>query len=388
MVTHPKRFLVAQTIFLGDVILTLPLVQRLKKIFPESEIDFLVHAKNANILENHPAISHIISFDKEGRHRGLSGMMKLAQELHSRRYDAAIILPGSIKTACVVFLARIPRRIGSDHSSGMFLFAEKLTFPQEARKPFRNRIVYYGEMLWRFFGGKNSFVSIFFNGVVKLQPELHAVARYVALLQPLGIAHYERETPHLYPSEKDEKVVDGLLPDGFSDTVLVAIAPGSVWATKRWPADYFAKLIQRISLSFSSQNVSFLLIGSSEDSDTCRVVFSEVKNAHVMDCSGKLTPLQSAEALRRCRLLVTNDTAPMHIAAAVGTPCVAIFGPTIPAFGFTPLGENHVIVEQQSLWCRPCTPHGGHRCPLGTHECMRGLSVDKVYSAVMELLKK
>ncbi|HEX9006414.1 MAG TPA: glycosyltransferase family 9 protein, partial [Bacteroidota bacterium] len=92
--------------------------------------------------------------------------------------------------------------------------------------------------------------------------------------------------------------------------------------------------------------------------------------------------------LRRCRLLVTNDTAPQHLAVAVGTPVVAIFGPTVPRFGFAPIGPLDTVVETPGLVCRPCGIHGGERCPIGTFECMNLITVQHVLAAVDHILER
>ena len=106
-----------------------------------------------------------------------------------------------------------------------------------------------------------------------------------------------------------------------------------------------------------------------------------------MNAAGRLSLLQSAALAARCASFVSNDTGMGHVAAAMGTPVVAIFGPTVPAFGFKPHGADHQIVET-SLSCRPCSSHGGNKCPIGTHDCMRNISVNQVMNTVTVLLGK
>jgi heptosyltransferase-2 len=189
--------------------------------------------------------------------------------------------------------------------------------------------------------------------------------------------------PKLFPSPADQKRVDEFLL-GRASRDLVAIAPGSVWATKRWPLDHFRSLVDELI----ARGCRVVVIGGGEDAELCERLTKRFPSDKVDDACGRLTPLQSAEMLRRCRVLVTNDSAPMHLAAAFGTPCVAIFGPTVPEFGFAPFGPQHIIIERKALWCRPCTPHGGARCPTGTHECMTGISVNEVSQAVFRLLER
>jgi heptosyltransferase-2 len=379
-----KRFLVAQTLFLGDVILTIPLLQHLRHAYPTARIDVLVRKGVEGLLASHPAVSSVLTYDKARSARGLLGAWRVAQRLTLEGYSIALVLPGSVRSAIAVYLARIPQRIGTDQSSGILLFADKVKFPRELTSSPKARSILFLEAAWRAFGGKNSFVSTLFTDVVRIDVKNDAIHRHVQLLAPLRIPVQESILqPRLYPSQHDEKVVTNQLSDVAAER-LIAVSPGSVWATKRWPADRYASLARE----FIARRYTVCLVGGGSDVAVCEEIVQSVKSSSLLNACGKLTPLQSAELLKRCRLLVTNDTAPMHLASAVGTPCVAIFGPTVPEFGFAPLGDHHMILERKSLWCRPCTPHGGARCPLGTHECMTGISANEVSQAVFRVLER
>ncbi len=378
------KILVAQTIFLGDLVLTIPLLQHLRHACPDAQIDVLVAKGMEGLLASHPAISSILTYDKVGREGGWLGVLRLARRLRRETYSLAIILPGSIRTALAVYLARIPRRIGTDQSSGILLFAKRVKFPQELKSSPHGRPVLLAERIWRASGGKGSFVSPLFTDVVSLNPEYDTIHRHLQLLSPLGVQIEENLLqPKLFPSSADQKRVDEFLL-GKASGDLVAIAPGSVWATKRWPHDHFRSLVDELI----GGGCRVVVIGGREDAELSERLAQHFPSDSVVNACGRFTPLQSSEMLRRCRVLVTNDSAPMHLAAAVGTPCVAIFGPTVPEFGFAPFGSQHIIIERKALWCRPCTPHGGARCPTGTHECMTGISVNEVSQAVFRLLER
>ena len=335
-------------------------------------------------LASHPAVSSILTYDKAGREGGLLGVLKLARRLRKEAYSLAIVLPGSIRTALAVYLARIPRRIGTDQSSGLLLFADRVKFPQELKSSPHARPVLLAERIWRALGGKGSFVSPLFTDVVSLNLEYDTIRRHLQLLSPLGVQIEENLLqPKLFPSPADQKRVDEFL-SGKASGNLIAIAPGSVWATKRWPLDHYKSLVGGLIQG----GCTVVVIGGREDAELCERLAQHFPSDRVVNTCGQLTPLQSAEMLRKCRVLVTNDSAPMHLAAAVGTPCVAIFGPTVPEFGFTPFGPQHIIIERKALWCRPCTPHGGARCPIGTHECMTGISANEVSQAVFRVLER
>jgi heptosyltransferase-2 len=378
------KILVAQTILLGDLVLTIPLLQHLRHAYPEAQVDLLVAKGMEGLLASHPAVSSIVTYDKVGREGGLHGVLKLTRRLRKETYSLAIILPGSIRTALAIYLARIPRRIGTNQSTGLLLFADKVKFPRELKSSPHGRSTILLERLWRLLGGKNSFVSTLFTDVVHLEARKHAIHRHLQLLAPLGIPLEESLfQPRLYPSESDRAFVDEFLSAASTGTLL-AVAPGSAWATKRWPIDHYISLVGALIQG----DYTVVLIGGREDAQLYEHLAERFPRDRMVNACGRFTPLQSAEMLRRCRVLVTNDSAPMHLAVAVGTPCVAIFGPTVPEFGFAPVGDQHVILERKSLWCRPCTPHGGARCPIGTHECMTEISVNEVSQAVFRLLER
>jgi heptosyltransferase-2 len=152
----------------------------------------------------------------------------------------------------------------------------------------------------------------------------------------------------------------------------VAVAPGSIWATKRWP--YYAELIARLEQPS-------VVVGSADDARLAAAIV-ETSSGRVVSAAGALSLRQSAALIRRAAVLVTNDSAPLHLATAVGTPVVAIFGPTVPEFGFGPRRQGDVTVGYDELRCRPCSKHGPPKCPLGHHRCMRDLSVEQVMQAI------
>jgi heptosyltransferase II len=190
------------------------------------------------------------------------------------------------------------------------------------------------------------------------------------LLAGRRVEPQDRIQPRLYPSDADEGAVDALLASyDYQGEPLVAVAPGSVWATKRWP--YFGALATQLATTGR-----LVVIGGPDD----RAVADEVLGAapaDTIDAAGKLGLLASAALLRRCRVLVTNDSAPLHLASAMNTPTVALFGPRVPAFGFSPLASR-ALTGEIDLACRPCHHHGLMTCPLGHHRCMRDLPVPVV----------
>jgi heptosyltransferase-2 len=343
-VLDPKKILVVQTAFLGDVILTLPLVQVCKKQFPSTDIDLLVVPRAAELLKNHPAVSDVIMFDKKGSDAGVSGFVRMVTQLRRRQYQIAFVPHRSLRSAALVAFAGIPRRIGFHKSAGRF----------------------------------------FFTQIARYELSVHEVDRNARLLQTVGIETKGKEYPALYPSEQDKQTVDRfLLTNNAGETnTVVGVAPGTVWNTKRWLKERFIELVDRLT----SSNIRVVLLGGREDVELCRNIAQSVPQRNIALATGELSLLQSAELIRRCKALVCNDSAPMHLAVAMRTPVVAIFGATVPEFGFAPYGAFDTVIETKGLSCRPCSIHGGQECPITTFDCMVNISSNIVYDKVMHII--
>ncbi len=339
-----RKALIIQTAFLGDVVLTLPLVQKFKREYPECLIDVVVIPRCEGILRNHPDIHELIIYDKRKNEKGISGVLKKAKELREKSYDIAFVPHRSVRSAALARLANIPRRVSFSTSSGRWMFTDVVLYNQEQ----------------------------------------HEVVRNLQLLQPIGIHTEEKILPNLYPSEKDIQTVNSLFHEHLlTHERVIAIAPGTVWNTKRWLPERFAEL----SSNIIARGWIVLLVGGKEDETLAEEILQAVDSERIVSSIGKLTILQSTELIRRCAVLVTNDSAPMHLAVAMQTPVVAIFGATIPEFGFGPLGARDVVLETKGLECRPCGIHGGKECPIKTFECMKSITVSMVENEVLKLLE-
>lgn len=191
----------------------------------------------------------------------------------------------------------------------------------------------------------------------------------------------EQIRPRLFPGVGEEAQVDALLREhGATEQPLVALAPGSVWATKRWR--YYPDLAREVS-----SLGRIVIIGGPADGALAREVSDAVGGASI-DATGKLSLLASAALIGRSRVLVTNDSSPLHLASAMNTPTVAIFGPTVTTFGFGPLAARSEVAETVGLECRPCSSHGPMTCPLGHFRCMLDLGPERVLAAVTRLMEK
>ena len=340
------KILVVQTAFVGDVLLTLPLVQSLKSAYPSSRIDMLIVPRAAELLENNPSVHQVLVFDKRGRDSGLQGFLRTVKYIRNQKYQCAIVPHRSMRSAALVTFARIPKRIGFSKSAGWFLF----------------------------------------HDVIRYENSIHEIDRNMQLLGALGIQQSVRAYPQLYPSKGDSEIVDQfILAKGIHDPkMMIGIAPGTIWNTKRWFAERYSELASKLI----EDGFSVVLIGGKEDEVLCKDIQVATGSGQVYNAAGKLTLLQSAELIRRCRMLISNDSAPMHLAVAVRTPVVAIFGATIPEFGFSPYGKHDIVVETKGLSCRPCSIHGGETCPIKTFDCMKNITVKNVHRQVHELINR
>ncbi len=333
------KILIIQTAFLGDVILTTPLAYHLKKIYPNSSLDFLTIPNSKNILENNPDIKEIIIFDKRGEDKGISGLLKLGKKLHTRHYDLCITPHRSMRSAYLTYATGAAIRIGFDRNAMKYAFTD----------------------------------------IVKYRPDLHEVERNLKLISAFqnGI---KITRPFIYPTAEDKNFVDLMLKDKNINqkSRIFALAPGSVWPTKRWPEAYYEKF----SVMLAGDNYIPVFVGGPEDRTLCTGL--EKKCPQAISLSGSLSLRQTAYFLSKCAGLITNDSAPLHLGLAAQIPVYAIFGATIPEFGFAPFGASDKILEVPHLACRPCGIHGGKKCPTKTFDCMLKLNPEQVYRQIMK----
>jgi len=334
-----KKILIIQTAFIGDVILTTPLIQGVKNAFKNTQIHVIVIPSTKNLLDKNPFVDKIIVYDKRKSDKGLKGFIRLVRQLKKEKYDIVISPHRSIRSALIARLTGAKKRIGFNTSAGSFLYTDKINY----------------------------------------NPNIHEIDRNLSLVDGPETTITERQ-PKVFIDDKDIETVEQILKTEKINTknILIAVAPGSVWFTKKWPEEYFTELVNKLS----AKDFTVLLIGGKTDRDDCRRI-KAATNGLVYNLAGKLTLRESAALLSKCRLLVSNDSGAMHLAVAAETAVIAIFGPTVPAFGFYPYGEKHTIIENK-LDCRPCGIHGGQKCPIGTHECMKAIKPSTVFQSVLK----
>lgn len=320
---------VVQTGYLGDMVLTTPLLTALAR--EHGPVDVVTTPDAAPLVETHPDVHEVLLFDKRGSMRGAKRTWRFAQALRYRHYRRAYLPHRSVRSALIPWAARVPRRVGFDDTPGRMLYTE-----------------------------------------TRARCGTHETDRLLCLAD--GQQHPEL---HVALTASDRHAAARALDRGGIRDPFVVLAPGSVWATKRWP--YFRELTERISRSHP-----VVVIGGRTDGRLLLQIHPA--SAPCLDLVGQLSIRESAAIIARASVAVTNDSAPQHLAGAVGTPVVAIFGPTSVEAGFGPRGPHDVTVGLPDVPCRPCSTHGRRRCPRGHHRCMRDLSVDIVLQNVERIL--
>ncbi|GAB7140189.1 glycosyltransferase family 9 protein [Deferribacterales bacterium RsTz2092] len=343
-----KRILVFNPSFIGDAILTTPLIKAIRKLAPNAQIDLCIRPESAPLLKK-ISLFNVLTYDKYGTDKGLNGFIRLATRLKAAEYDIAFVLHKSFRSTLLMKLAKIPLLIGYKQAALSFLLDKRT-----------NRDM-----------------------------SLHEVERCLSLLvlmmknytlsdaKTLGGLPLTHLDERYYNNLKDYyKVICG-------GKRVVGLCPGSTWNTKMWCADSFVQLAQKLhTIGFA-----VAIIGGPSDvfaTDTVRTKL----DFEYFDFANKVPFELIPAVIKSLDVLVCNDSAPLHIAVSQSVPVVAIFGATVPSLGFAPYGSSrYVIVEDTTLDCRPCGPHGSKSCPQKHFKCMNNISPEKVVNAMLYLLE-
>ena len=315
-----KKVLIIQTAFLGDVILATPLIANLKLKFPQAEIDFLVKKGNEELLNNHPDLRQVFTFDKKKKR---SEILRLIQLFRKNKYDLVINLHRFASSGLLTVLSGAKRKIGFQKNPFSFLYSK--AYPHQ------------------------------------MDQGLHEVDRNLNLISDLLIPTVRR--PALYPKDADLKSVEE-----FQKQAYYCLAPASVWFTKQAPEAVWVQLMKQLN----ETGASIYLIGGPDDKNLLDQII-KTSTVNAMNLAGKLSILQSAALMKGATRAFVNDSGPLHIASAMNTPVTAFFCSTVSDFGFGPLSDDAKILEIKDLACRPCGLHGHKTCPEGHFKCGIGL---------------
>jgi heptosyltransferase-2 len=339
---NARNILIRSTNWIGDAVMTTPAIRSIRCNFPEAKITLLALPWVEDVFRACPHIDHIFIYDRQGRHQGLAGKLRLAAELRRENYDLAILLQNAFEAALITFLARIPVR-GGYTTDG------------------RGLLLTHG---------------------VRKHPDIktrHQVHYYQEMLEGLGVRRSENN-PELFLEPAAIKEADVLLRDILQgqESPVIGLNPGAAYGpAKCWPAAKYAELADHLSQETGGLIVIF---GTAADQKAA----AEIRAAagkRVMDLTGKTTLALALACIARCSVFVTNDSGLMHAAAALNTPLVAVFGST-DHIATGPYSEQATIVRQ-AVDCSPCMKT---HCPEGHFRCMEGITVQEVEQAVLRWL--
>jgi len=327
-----ERMLVLRLSSMGDVVLTTPLLRGLRNSCPKAEISFLTKREYRDLLLYNPDLDSIFTIEDD--------LLRLRGE----RFDLLLDLQANPRSLLLSLKLRVSRTIR-----------------------YKKRHLRRWALTW--------FKWIPFH-------PLHTVDLYLRSVEPLGIRLSPLRPPKLYLKEEERKEArDFLHREGLPRGALVGINPGARWEEKCWPAERFAQVGKRLT---EARGAEVILFGDYLDRPLVRRI-AQIMGTKPIEAAGRTDLRLLIGLLEQCDLLITNDSGPMHIATGVGTPVVAIFGPTHPKLGFTPLGEEDIVLSTNQT-CSPCSLHGERRCRRSRRLCMEGITVEEVLRAALRIL--
>jgi heptosyltransferase-2 len=337
-----KRILVRGPNWLGDAVMCEPALRGLRRLFPDAQIALLVKPAVADLFAGHPSLTRVLTYDVNGHHAGLSGKWVLAGQLRRQGFDLAVLFQNAFEAAFLTFLAGVPRRYGYATDGRSLLLSDPVATPDR-------------------------------------RTLIHQVRYYWDLLEPLGLKG-DPSAPELVIFPEEERAMAGRFAQGglTATDVVVGVNPGSTYGgAKRWLPERFAEVTERLCSTIREsrgQQVSVVIFGAKGEERLGQEIAARLSSPSLV-LSGATTIRELMAAVKRCAMLLTNDTGPMHIASALQVPVVAIFGPT-DWRTTSPFGSAHAIIRQP-VDCAPCLLR---ECPID-HRCMTRVSVDQVYEA-------
>jgi heptosyltransferase II len=341
-----EKIMVRAPNWIGDAVMALPALEALRARFPEADITAVSKPWVSEIYENHPAVSRQIIYDSEGEHKGAAGFWRLVQVLKKEHFDAAILLQNAFHAAWMAWCARIPVRVGYARDGRSKLLTEALEVPSRAARG--HHAYYYLQMLFRV-------------GIIEKWDAIEGV--------------------HLVLNKSEQKWArEHLQSMGLGGLrFLVGIHPGASFGpAKRWLPERFAELADRL---IEALHADILIFGSEAEKLLAEEIAEQMQHVPSI-VSGSTTLRQLMALFAQCRLVVSNDSGPMHLAAGLGVPQLAVFGST-DEHATGPMSARARVVKHEV----PCSPCGLRECPID-FRCMTGLAVDEVYRAALEVVKQ
>lgn len=334
-----NNILIRAVNWLGDAVMTLPAVGAVRESFPGAHITMLTNPLVAQLFTPHEWVDEVMVYDREGRHGGLTGRLALAAELRGRGFDLAILLQNAFDAALLAWLARIPRRMGNNSDGRGLLLTHR--FPGTGKS------------------------------------ESHHVDNYLRMLAHFGITGSSKRlylctTPAEDAAMAELLAAAGIRPGDF----LLGINPGATYGSaKRWYPERFAAAARELAAAWGARLV---ITGGPAETGMAGEIAAGL-GGDCLNLAGRTSVRQLMALIKRCNFFITNDSGPMHIAAAFGVPLVAVFGSTDHRTT-SPYSDTAVVVRKETD-CAPCLKR---ECPTD-HRCMTGVRVEDVVAAALRL---
>jgi heptosyltransferase-2 len=342
---HPQKLLIRSTNWIGDAIMTTPAVRTIRKSYPEAEITLLALPWVSDVFAASSRVDRIFHYEKNGRHKGLKGKWKLASELRAKQFDAVILLQNAFEAALITTLAGIPARGGyTTDGRGLLLTHGIKKDPEIGLK---HQVHYYQDML----------------AGLELTPGSDQLELF---LDPHAVDFILSELNNI-----KKKV--GNFP-------VVGLNPGAAYGpAKRWPAEKYGELAKRLC---TQPGAIVLVFGTESDREAAAAIkVAASSDERVVDLTGKTNLATAMAYIGQCDAFVTNDSGLMHVAAALQTPTVAIFGST-NHIATGPYSKNAQVLRKP-MECSPCMKT---HCHKNNFLCMEQIQPDEVFSAVKAIL--
>lgn len=317
------KILVIQTAFIGDAVLTLPMIKELKQKEDNCLIDVLTIPTTNEIFENSPYVNKVLIYDKRQKDKGLKALLKLGKELKNNNYDILYSPHRSFRTSILVLLSGVRETYGFDNSSLKHVYKNLIKYNIKDHEVLRNL---------KLIGFKESTASW------KILPEL------------------------IVKKNTKEKINDYLNSNGIDS--FICIAPGTVWETKKYPTEYY----KTIAAELIKKGYKIIISGSKNEEDICNAILG-ISNENIFSVAGKLSISETIELIGRAKLLICNDSAPTHFGMVNDIKVLTLYCSTVAEFGFYPYNSKSKYLSFDNLKCKPCGIHGFKECPINTFDC-------------------
>lgn len=339
------RQLIRATNWVGDAIMALPALQAVRKKFPGAHISILALPYVADIYRGQGVADELIGYDRKGEHAGMRGKEKLAATLKAKRFDSALLLQNAFDAAWIAWRADIPERIGYDCDARGLLLTKAIQVPRTGEIPTHEKF-YYLELIRR-------------AGWIEALPDVSLISLRVR--------------------EEEARQAETKLLSFGAETGATRIAVGagaSYGSAKCWPPDRFARALNQLR---KERDAQVILFGTPGEAGVSAAIKAGLDRP-ALDLTGRTEISELPALLSRCSAFLGNDSGAMHVAAAVGLPVVAVFGPTDP-FGTAPVTPRSTIVQEKP-YCSPCFLR---RCPTD-HRCMKGITPERVSAGLLQAI--